>query len=133
MKPSSAKAKGSQLERAVAESLRQAGARARRQPGSGAYRDFPADVHVDIPLIGPTLVECKHHKAPLQTIRRWLGKATVLVHKANHQEPLVTLQFSAYVQMVQRLAEAEQQLREPLTLTQAEVDRLSAEGPRTDA
>ena len=132
MKPRSAKAKGTLLEKQVSAALSDAGARSRRQPGSGVYSDFPADVYAEIPLLGPVLIECKSHKSPLATIRRWLGKATVLVHKANHEEPLVTMPLRVYTQMVAQLARAEQVLDseipappdQPITpaLTQAECD-----------
>ena len=106
IKPRSAKAKGSRLEKAVQMALQEAGAEARKQPGSGIYSAFPGDVYAVIPCVGPVLIECKSHKSPLATIRRWLGKATVLVHKADGEEPLVTVPLSHYTDMVRHLAAA---------------------------
>jgi len=104
IKPRSAKAKGSRLEKAVQMALQEAGAQARKQPGSGIYSAFPADVFAEIPGLGPILIECKSHKSPLATIRKWLGKATVLVHKADGEEALVTVPLSHYCEMVRLLA-----------------------------
>ncbi|CAB4146470.1 hypothetical protein UFOVP1008_7 [uncultured Caudovirales phage] len=101
----SAKAKGSRLEKAVQMALQAAGATARKQPGSGIYSAFPADVYAEIPGLGPILIECKSHKSPLKTIRNWLGKATVLVHKADQEEALVTVPLSHYCQMVKLIAD----------------------------
>lgn len=100
MKPRSAKAKGRLLERDVANVLRVAGAKARTQPGSGIYRDFPADVWCEIPGLGPVLIECKCHARPLATVRRWLGRATVLVHKANCEPALVTIPLTHYAELI---------------------------------
>ena len=106
IKPRSAKAKGSRLETAVMLALKDAGAKARKQPGSGIYSAFPADVYAEVPGLGPILIECKSHKSPLKTIRKWLGKASVLVHKADGEQPLVTVPMNHYCQMVQLLADA---------------------------
>lgn len=106
IKARSARAKGSRLEKAVMLALQDAGAKARKQPGSGIYSAFPADVYAEIPGLGPILIECKSHKAPLKTIRKWLGKATVLVHKANGEQPLVTVPMHHYCQMVELISEA---------------------------
>lgn len=105
IKPRSAKAKGTRLEKAVQMALQEAGAKARKQPGSGIYSAFPADVFAEIPGLGPVLIECKSHKSPLATIRKWLGKASVLVHKANGEEALVTVPLSHYCQMVRLLSD----------------------------
>ena len=106
IKARSAKAKGTRLETAVVLALKDSGAKARKQPGSGIYSAFPADVYAEVPGLGPILIECKSHKAPLKTIRKWLGKATVLVHKANGEQPLVTVPISHYCQMVELLSAA---------------------------
>lgn len=103
--PRSAKAKGTRLEKAVQMALQAAGAEARKQPGSGIYSAFPADVYAEIPGLGPILIECKSHKSPLKTIRKWLGKATVLVHKADQEEALVTVPLAHYCQMVRLIAD----------------------------
>lgn len=105
IKPRSAKAKGSRLEKAVQMALQEAGAKARKQPGSGIYSAFPADVFAEIPGLGPVLIECKSHKSPLATIRKWLGKASVLVHKADGEEALVTVPLSHYCEMVRLLSD----------------------------
>jgi Holliday junction resolvase len=105
IKPRSAKAKGTRLEKAVQMALQEAGAEARKQPGSGIYSAFPADVFAVLPVVGPILIECKSHKSPLATIRKWLGKATVLVHKADGEEALVTVPLSHYCQMVRALSD----------------------------
>ena len=106
IKARSAKAKGTRLEKAVMLALQDAGAKARKQPGSGIYSAFPADVYAEIPQLGPILIECKSHKAPLKTVRNWLGKATVLVHKADHEEALVTVPLAHYCQMVKLITDA---------------------------
>jgi Holliday junction resolvase len=125
MKPRSAKAKGTLLEKRVMLDLQRAGAAARKQPGSGIYSAFPADVYAEIPLIGPVLIECKSHKSPLATIRKWLGKATVLVHKANFEEPLVTIPLAHYCELVSHLAEADRRANHvPERLTNEEITML---------
>ena len=106
IKARSAKAKGTRLETAVMLALKDAGAKARKQPGSGIYSAFPADVYAEVPGLGPILIECKSHKSPLATIRRWLGAATVLVHKADREEALVTVPLAHYCQMVRLITEA---------------------------
>ena len=105
IKARSAKAKGTRLETAVMLALKDAGAKARKQPGSGIYSAFPADVYAEVPGLGPILIECKSHKSPLATIRRWLGAATVLVHKADREEALVTVPLTHYCQMVRLLSD----------------------------
>jgi Holliday junction resolvase len=100
MRPGGQKRKGDKFERWVVSELLAAGAHSRRQPGSGAIAAFPADVLLEVPGIGRTLIECKSHKSPLKTIRNWLGAATVLVHKANNEPALVTMPFDVYTGMI---------------------------------
>ena len=87
MKPRSKKAKGTRLEKWAAAFLADLGLpRSRRQPGSGIYQDFSHDVRADLPD-GELLVECKARRDGLRTLDRWLGKADLLIVRADRSPP----------------------------------------------
>jgi Holliday junction resolvase len=99
VKPRSAKAKGTKLEKWVASMLEGLGVSARRQPGSGIYRDFPHDVQMN--LNGNRfIVECKARKEPPKVLDGWLGGANVLVVKADRAEPRVYMPWSMFAHLV---------------------------------
>jgi hypothetical protein len=87
MKPRSAKAKGTRLEKEIARLLAEIGIpEARRQPGSGIYQGFDHDVRARLPD-GELLVECKSWRHGWRTGDRAIGKADLLVIKRDHGEP----------------------------------------------
>ena len=85
IKARSAKAKGARLEKSVAAFFADCGLPSRRQPGSGIYSDFSHDNHVTFPD-GPMLIECKARAAGHRTLDRWMGKAEMLVIRADRGE-----------------------------------------------
>lgn len=100
MKARSAKSKGARLENDVVKALKAAGIQARRQPGSGIYSDFPHDI--EMRLDGRRyIVECKARKEGHRTLDGWLGKADVLVIKADRGEVRVYMSLSVLTQMLQ--------------------------------
>ena len=99
VKPRSAKAKGTKLERWVAQELTRAGIRATRQPGSGAFSGFPHDVTLrDFAWI----IECKARREGLKTLDRWMGAAEILIIKADRQPPNVYMNWPVFVDLMQR-------------------------------
>ena len=101
MKPRSAKAKGSRFEKWIVDQLNKVGCTARKHPGSGIYQGFENDVHVEHPAIGVLIIEAKHHKSPLATIRRWIQGADVLVTKADGEDdPMVHVRFSKFAELL---------------------------------
>ena len=107
LKAASAKAKGLRLEKKVEARLLAAGLRARRQPGSGIYSAFPHDVALDLPGVGPLIIECKKRKEGHKTLDKWLGKGDLLVIEKDHGEPKVYMDWTLFEQMVRAINAAE--------------------------
>ena len=106
MKPRSAKAKGMKFEKWIVDQLVKVGCKARKQPGSGIFQAFPNDVYVEHPDLGTLIIEAKHHKSPLATIRNWIQGADILVTKANlEDDPIVHIRFSKFAELM-RVEEA---------------------------
>jgi Holliday junction resolvase len=87
----SAKRKGYRVERVIVKAFEKFGVMARRQPLSGALQDFPHDVHVDIPVVGPMTVEVKargNGKGFVQ-LDKWRGQANMLVLVQDREAPMV--------------------------------------------
>ncbi len=108
MKPRSAKAKGTKLEKWVVAQLESLGIRARRQPGSGIYQDFPHDCHFELPD-GSMIVEAKSWKFGWRTGDNAMGKADMLVIKRDFGEPCVYMTWRTFARVV-GLATAAQEL-----------------------
>ena len=103
MKPRSAKAKGTRLEKWVVSELEGLGVKARKQPGSGIYSDFPHDVQCWI-ADKRYIVECKSWKHGWRTGDNAMGKADVLVVKADHSEPRVYMTWDMFSELVKQAA-----------------------------
>ena len=104
LKPRSAKAKGTRLEKDIAGQLAAIpGWSARRQPLSGALIEFPSDVQAEHEELGRFLVECKNHKNPMTQVRKWLGKADWLITRAEREpDPVVHIRWSAFLRLLER-------------------------------
>jgi hypothetical protein len=108
MKPRSAKAKGTRLEKWVAQKLSGIGIFCRRQPGSGIYRDFQHDNYAVIPLVGPILLECKSWKHGWRTGDKAMGKAEILIIKRDYGNPCVYMPWSTFSSLVSALQQAKE-------------------------
>ncbi len=104
MRPRSAKAKGTRLEKDIAGYFRALGIEARRQPGSGIYSDFPHDVyavlgggHETVKLV----IECKSWKAGWRTGDKAMGQADLLVIRADRSEPKVYMPWTTFSLLAQ--------------------------------
>jgi Holliday junction resolvase len=100
MKARSAKAKGTKLEVDTVKAFESANWKAHKQPGSGIYQGWPHDVEVTSPHDSKYVVECKNHKSPLKTLRKWMGDCEMLVHKANFEEPWITMTLATFMEIV---------------------------------
>lgn len=101
MKPRSAKAKGSRLEKKVMQMLAAIpGWTARKQPGSGIYQSFPHDVFATDPLRRDWVVECKKWKNGWRTGDKAMGQADILVIERDYGEPCVYMPMAKFVEMV---------------------------------
>ncbi len=101
MKPRSRKAKGGRFEAKVAKLLDAIpGWAARKQPGSGIYQSHPHDVYAVDPLGRSWVVECKKRKAPLATVERWLGQASILFVEADYGKPIVVMPAADFAELV---------------------------------
>ena len=97
MKPRSAKAKGTRLEKAVMDMLNKLpGWRARKQPGSGIYDSFPHDVWAERIDGERVIVECKSWKNGWRTGDNAMGQADLLVIKRDHGEPMVYMSLARF-------------------------------------
>jgi len=91
MKAKSARAKGTRVEKEVAERLNKlSGVTCRRQPGSGIYSDFPHDCYLQVRDMR-FILECKARKSGLKSIQGWLGKADILVMRPDRSEPYAVM------------------------------------------
>jgi hypothetical protein len=99
MKPRSAKAKGTRLEKWVAEQLNKIGWKARRQPGSGIYDSFPHDVYAVSPTGDRFIIEAKSWKHGWRTGDKALGQADILVIKRDYGKPCVYMSFDIFAQL----------------------------------
>lgn len=99
MKPHSAKAKGTRLEKWCAAQLNKIGWKARRQPGSGIYQSFPHDVSAIAPNGDKYILECKSWKNGWRTGDKALGAADMLIIKRDHGEPCVYMPFRIFEQI----------------------------------
>ena len=98
MKPRSAKAKGTKLEKWVAAQLNAIGVPAGKQPGSGIYQDFPHDVRAML-RDGPFIVECKAWQHGWRTGDTAMGAADILVIKRNFADPCVYMPWSFFARL----------------------------------
>ena len=102
MKPRSAKAKGTKLEKWVADQFsRITGWSARRQPGSGVYQGFPHDVEAIAPDGKRYIIEAKSWKNGWRTGDKAMGKAEILVIKRDHGEPCVYIPFAVFAELLE--------------------------------
>lgn len=99
MKAKSAKAKGTKLEKWVADQLNKIGVPAGKQPGSGIYQDFPHDVRAML-RDGPFIVECKSWKHGWRTGDNAMGQADILVIKRDHGTPCVYMPWEFFARLV---------------------------------
>lgn len=99
MKPRSAKAKGTKLERQIVQELRDVGVDVRRQPGSGIYADFPHDVWF---RLGERryVIECKARREGHRTLDRWKGAADVLVIRADRSPANVYMTMELFLDLI---------------------------------
>jgi hypothetical protein len=108
IKVRSAKAKGTKLEKFVADQLSKVGWFARRQPGSGIYQDFPHDVEARGPCDQNYIIECKSWKDGWRTGDNAMGAADLLVIKRDRGDPRVYMSWDTF----ERLAGTQQALKE---------------------
>lgn len=100
MKPRSAKAKGTRLEKWVADQLCKVGWVARRQPGSGVYQGFPHDVSATAPDGREYVIEAKSWKNGWRTGDKAMGAADILVIKRDNGAPCVYMPFAIFAELV---------------------------------
>ncbi|MDJ0512793.1 MAG: hypothetical protein QNJ62_05050 [Methyloceanibacter sp.] len=108
MKARSSKQKGDRFERELAAKLSKAsGCDAKRNPGSGNLGDhveiLKGDVRFPHPTLGKIKIECKHHKRPMATVRRWLDDngCDWLVTKADYErDPVVHMRLSELIRIL---------------------------------
>jgi len=99
LKARSAKAKGTRLEKLVADDLQALGLEAGKQPGSGIYEDYPSDNWAIIH--GKRYIfECKARAEGHRTLDRWRGDADLLVIKRDRKEPMVYMAWSVFKEIV---------------------------------
>ena len=92
MKPRSAKAKGTRLEKDIAAMIDAIpGWKARRQPGSGIYHGFGHDVYAERCDGLKFVVECKARAEGHRTLDRWMGEAELLIIRADRSPPMAYL------------------------------------------
>ena len=99
MKPRSAKAKGTKLEKWVVDQLTNIGVPARKQPMSGALQDFPHDVYGELPD-GRFIVEAKAWKHGWRTGDNAMGAADCLVMKRDYAAPAVYMSWDFFARLV---------------------------------
>lgn len=100
MKPRSAKAKGTKLEKAVMDLLNSIpGWKARKQPGSGIYDGFPHDVWAERSDGEKLIIEAKSWKNGWRTGDNAMGQADMLVIKRDFGEPMVYLSLKRFAQL----------------------------------
>jgi hypothetical protein len=100
MKPRSAKAKGTRLEKAVMDLLNKLpGWRARKQPGSGIFQGFPHDVYAKRIDGEEVVIECKSWKHGWRTGDKAMGQADMLVIKPDHGDPMVYLSLARFAEL----------------------------------
>jgi hypothetical protein len=96
--------KGSRLERAHVNALRELGLDAERVPLSGsAGGSFTGDIIVRLP-IGELRAESKGRKngEGFKTLERWLGDLDVLILKRDRTTPMVLLPWSTFTRLLGR-------------------------------
>jgi len=101
VKARSAKAKGTRLEKWLADRLASIGISSRRQPGSGIYESFPHDVAFTLGSAEGIeqihlIAECKSWKDGWRTGDKAMGAANVLVIKRDRGEPRVYMDWETF-------------------------------------
>lgn len=100
MKPRSAKAKGTKLEKFCMDLLnRIPGWTARKQPGSGIFQGFPHDVYAKRIDGEEVVIECKSWKNGWRTGDNAMGLADMLVIKRDFGEPMVYLSLARFAEL----------------------------------
>lgn len=108
MKPKSAKAKGKNFERKVAEAINKAFGTdtARRTPCSGALDSFPGDIYRLPEPIHDFVIECKCQ----ETLKLWsflsqmeresVGKIGALIFSRNRSDTYVVMRFDEWLRLL---------------------------------
>lgn len=112
MKARSAKAKGSKLERKVAEEYRRIGIEAKRMPLSGAFSHLKADIFK--PVYDGWHDECKNQETV--KLKEWWSQATstcgksepVLHISANYRPVITVMRTDKYINLLQELEDTGQ-------------------------
>lgn len=119
MKARSKRAKGTKLEKFVANQLSDVGIRAHRQPGSGIFADWPHDAQF---YLGdqPFIVECKAWKDGWRTGDKAMGAADIMVIKRDYGEPRVYMPWNVFRQLVNMADKATKEANEDAVETNTE-------------
>lgn len=104
-----AKSKGSRIEREIAQKLTEAGVPSRRVVMSGAAARYDArltgDVDVGLLPDGRALfqaeVKARRSGEGFKTLEGWLGDNDLLFLRRNHRDPLVTMNWLMFVELMQ--------------------------------
>ena len=101
MKARSKKAKGTRLEKWLADKFKSIGLESEKQPGSGAFHGHPKDVWVII-NDDKWIAECKARAngEGFKTLDGWLEGADILVLRADRSEPRVYLRWEMFARLV---------------------------------
>ena len=101
--------KGDREERAIVGRLAELGLKAERYPLSGASRfrgsGHDLDIYVYGPETAPLVFEVKARKngAGFAVLERWLGEFDGLITRQNNSDPLVTLRWEKFVEILLEL------------------------------
>ena len=112
LKARSAKAKGTKLEKKVADSLeKDCKWTARKQPGSGIYSSFPHDVSATSPTGKKYILECKKWKHGWRTGDNAKGQADFLVIERDYGQPCVYMTWNMFSELCLEIYELNKQLK----------------------
>ena len=108
----SAKAKGSKLEKKIADDLQKdCKWRARKQPGSGIYSAFPHDVSAVSPSGKEYIFEAQKWKHGWRTGDKAKGLADFLVIEADRATPKVYMEWAMFKEMCLEIYDLTEQLK----------------------
>ena len=112
LKARSAKAKGTKLEKKIADDLeKDCKWKARKQPGRGIYSAFPHDVSALSPTGNEYIFEAKKWKHGWRTGDKAKGKAHFLVIERDFGQPCVYMTWDMFKELCLDIYELHEQLK----------------------